>query len=133
MDDCLFCKIVAGEIPSRRVYEDETAVAFLDVAPLHRGHTLVVPRQHVADLTEDAAVLASIAPAVSAVTRLLVDRLGADGANVLSNVGEVAGQSVFHLHVHVVPRWADQPGMAGLLQGNVTADPDEVLAQITGA
>ena len=108
--DCIFCRIVAGEIPSRQVYADDEAVAFLDVGPWQRGHTLVVPREHVADLLSDPPMLARIGPAVDATARLLVDRLGADGLNLLSSARPVAGQEVFHLHVHLVPRYADRPG-----------------------
>ena len=113
--DCLCCRIVAGLLPSRQVHADEHAVAFLDVAPWHRGHTLVVPRRHVPDLVTGPGVLAEIAPAVDAVARRLVRTLAADGVNVLSSAGAVAGQEVFHLHVHVVPRYAGEPGLARLV------------------
>jgi histidine triad (HIT) family protein len=131
--DCLFCRIVAGDVPSRRIYADEHAVAFLDIGPWHRGHSLVVPRRHVPDLVTGAPVLAEIAPAVDAVARLLVARLAADGVNVLSSTGVVAGQEVFHLHVHVVPRYADEPGLAMLVNPDTAPDGelDSVYAQIT--
>ena len=131
--DCLFCKIIAGEIPSRRIYADETAVAFLDVSPWQRGHTLVVPREHVVDLLAEPPVLGRIAPAVDATARLLVDRLGADGINLLSSARAVAGQEVFHLHVHLIPRYADRPGLANLIGPERDAsDPDELLRLLTG-
>ncbi len=123
---CLFCRIVAGELPSRRVHEDEHAVAFLDLAPLHRGHTLVVPRRHADDLLQRPGAWTEVAPAVEATARLLRQRLGCDGLNVFSSAGAVAGQEVGHLHVHVVPRYAEAPGLAGLLQRD--ADPDELDA-----
>jgi histidine triad (HIT) family protein len=131
--DCLFCRIVAGDVPSRRIYADEHAVAFLDIGPWHRGHSLVVPRRHIPDLVTGAPVLAEIAPAVDAVARLLVARLAADGVNVLSSTGVVAGQEVFHLHVHVVPRYADEPGLAMLVNPDTAPDGelDSVYAQIT--
>ncbi|GAA1396295.1 HIT family protein [Luteococcus peritonei] len=128
--DCLFCSIVAGDIPARKVYEDEHAFAFLDIEPWHKGHTLVVPRRHVDDLTGDAEVLSEIAPAISHVSRLLVERLDADGINMLSSAGPVAGQEVFHLHVHLVPRFGADPGLGALFRKGVTDDPDEVLTQI---
>ncbi len=131
--DCIFCRIVAGEIPAKVVHADDTAVAFLDMAPFKTGHTLVVPRVHVADVLAGPEVLASIAPAVAATGRLLMERLGASGMNVLSNVGQDAGQSVFHLHVHLVPRYADDPGMGALLERTADTDLDAVLATITGA
>lgn len=131
MPDCIFCRIVAGEIPSKQVYADEHAVAFLDLEPFKRGHTLVVPREHVGDALADAGVLASIAPAIVATGNIIASRLGASGMNILSNVGQDAGQSVFHLHVHLVPRYADDPGMGALLQ-RTPSDLDETFAAITG-
>ena len=114
MNDCLFCRILAGEIPSRRVYEDETSIAFLDIAPYHRGHTLVIPRRHVPDGIADPASWAEVAEAIIRVSALLKEKLGATGVNVLSNAGAVSGQEIFHFHVHILPRYPSQPGMAGL-------------------
>lgn len=129
---CIFCRIVAGEIPSKQVYADDTAIAFLDMDPFKTGHTLVVPRTHVTDALADAGVLASIAPAIAATGTLLVERLGASGLNILSNIGEDAGQSVFHLHVHLVPRYADDAGMGALLTRTASGDLDAVHARIVG-
>jgi histidine triad (HIT) family protein len=136
---CLFCAIVAGDVPARRVHEDEYAVAFLDVAPIHRGHTLVVPRRHVDSLLDGAPAMAEIGDCVDATARLLVERLDADGLNVVSSAGAVAGQEVFHLHVHLLPRYADAPGLAHLLgtrprtsPGTGSADLDAVHARLTG-
>lgn len=133
MADCIFCRIVAGEIPSRRVYEDDAAIAFLDLEPFKKGHTLVVPRTHVPDALADADVLASLAPAITATGRLLTERLGASGLNVLSNVGADAGQSVHHLHVHLVPRYADDAGIDALLRRTGDADVDATHARVMGA
>jgi histidine triad (HIT) family protein len=131
--DCLFCRIVAGEVPSRRIYADEHAVAFLDIGPWHRGHSLVVPRRHVADVVSGPPALLEIAPAIDAVARLLMRTLAADGVNLLSSAGPVAGQEVFHLHVHVVPRYADEPGLALLVNPDTVPDGelDSVFAQVT--
>jgi histidine triad (HIT) family protein len=133
--DCLFCKIVAGQIPSRTVFADEAAYAFLDISPWHRGHTLVIPKRHVVDLVTGAPTLAEIAPAVDAVARLLVDRLGADGLNLFSSAGAVAGQEVFHLHVHLVPRYADASGARALFNPHEVsaAELDDVHARLTGS
>lgn len=132
MSDCIFCRIVAGEIPSRQVYTDDAAVAILDLAPFKRGHTLVIPRQHVVDALADADVLAAVAPAVRATGRLLVDRLGASGLNIVSNVGEDAGQSVFHLHVHLIPRYAEDAGFAAMVErAPGEGDLDAVHAALT--
>ena len=133
MTDCIFCKIVGGDIPSRRIYSDDHAYAFLDVGPWHRGHSLVVPRRHVPDLISGDPALTEIAPAVERVARLLVERLDADGVNVLSSSGAAAGQEVFHLHVHVVPRYADEPGLRLLVHPEPAPDGelDSVYRQIT--
>jgi histidine triad (HIT) family protein len=124
VSDCVFCKIIAGEIPSRRIYEDDEAVAFLDVGPWQRGHSLIVPREHVADLITDPPMIARIGPAVDATARLLVSKLQADGLNLLSSARPVAGQEVFHLHVHLVPRYADRPGLSNLVGRDRGDDSD---------
>ena len=129
---CLFCAIVAGDIPSRQVYADDQAIAFLDIAPWHVGHTLVVPRRHVDDLLGDPDALSSIAPAISATSRLLVERLAADGLNLVSSAGAAAGQQVFHLHVHLVPRFAHRAGLRELFVHEPDVDLDRVHRQIVG-
>lgn len=102
---CIFCKIIAGSIPSHRVYEDERVVAFLDVAPLAAGHVLVVPRAHAARLDDlspaDAGACAAAAARVGAA---VVRHGGAAGWNLLQNNGAAAGQVVMHVHFHVIPR-----------------------------
>lgn len=127
--DCVFCKIIAGDIPSRRIDEDDQSVSFLDVAPFHRGHTLVVPRRHVESFVADPPTLAEITPAIDRVSRLLVARLGADGMNMFSSAGATAGQEVFHLHVHLVPRYADTAGLRNLF-GPKPAATDEDLETV---
>lgn len=129
--DCLFCRIVAGEIPSRQVYADDAAIAFLDISPWHVGHTLVVPRRHVSDLLAGPGVLGEIAGAIDATSALLVDRLGADGLNLLSSAGATAGQEVFHLHVHLVPRYSHRPGLRELMTREADIDLDEVHRRLT--
>ena len=102
MSDCLFCKIAAGEIPSKRVYEDEVCVAFYDIDPQAPTHFLVIPRQHiasVAEVTEDNAALVGHMLAVGA---KVAGDLGLDSYRVVSNCGAQAGQSVNHLHFHVL-------------------------------
>ena len=126
---CLFCSIVAGDIPSRRVYEDDTALAFLDINPWQVGHTLVIPKRHSQDVLDDDSVLAELAPSVVHVGRLLKAQLGADACNIVSNAGAVAGQEVFHTHIHVLPRYADNPGVAQM-KGLVTEDLDVTFARI---
>ncbi|TDC75206.1 HIT family protein [Actinomadura sp. 7K507] len=106
MDDCTFCKIVAGDSPSYRVAEDDHTVAFLDIAPANPGHTLVVPRTHVRNIWEiSEAAHAQVAGMVHRVAALLNATLAPDGMNVVHSNGEAAWQEVFHFHVHLVPRW----------------------------
>lgn len=132
--DCLFCAIVAGTIPSRQVYADDHAIAFLDVNPAHRGHTLVVPRRHVRDLMEETPALTEIAPAIEATARILNARLQPEGLNMLANNGAAAGQEVFHFHVHLIPRYGEKPGVRALMERDPGAgdDLDGLLAQLTG-
>ena len=107
---CLFCKILAGDIPSTRIAETERAIAFMDINPATRGHALVIPREHSRDLLEIAPEdLAACAELAQEIAGRIKDRLGADGVNVLNCCGSAAWQSVFHTHFHVVPRYADQP------------------------
>ena len=120
--DCIFCKIISGDLPSRRIYEDDHAVAFLDIAAWHRGHTLVVPKRHVTDMITGTPSLPEIAPSIDAVARMLMHRLAADGMNIFSSARDIAGQEVFHMHVHVVPRYADEPGLDLLINRGVVPD-----------
>lgn len=129
--ECLFCSIVAGDIPAMKVLEDDHAVAFLDISPWQAGHTLVVPRRHTVDVLEDDEVLAEIAPLVARTGRLLRRTLGATACNILTNAGADAGQEVFHTHVHVIPRYADSPGIAAI-RGTVTEEPSDTHARIVG-
>jgi histidine triad (HIT) family protein len=108
--DCLFCKIVAGDLAATIVREDERTVAFMDINPATRGHVLIVPREHARDLLEvPAEDLAACAAAAQDVARLAADRLGADGVNLLNSCGREAWQTVFHFHLHVIPRYAGDP------------------------
>jgi histidine triad (HIT) family protein len=108
--DCLFCKIAAGEIPATRVREDERTIAFMDINPATRGHLLVIPREHAADLLEVGADdLAACLMASKELARRLKEKLGADGVNLLNSCGRDAWQTVFHFHVHVIPRYAGDP------------------------
>ena len=108
--DCLFCKIVAGEIPATRVAEDDRTVAFMDINPATRGHVLVVPREHANDLLAiDPEDLAAVAKTAQRVAATMPDRLGADGVNLLNSCGREAWQTVFHFHMHVIPRYDADP------------------------
>lgn len=125
--DCLFCKIVAGEIPSQRVDEDERTVAFMDINPATRGHALVVPREHSANLLEiDADDLAATIASAQRLARTVSERLDADGVTLLNSCGSAAWQTVFHFHIHVIPRYQGDP--LRLPWNPAPGDPDEIAA-----
>jgi histidine triad (HIT) family protein len=108
--ECIFCKIVAGELPATIVQEDERTIAFMDISPATRGHALVIPRAHADDL--HAISDEDLQACVLAARRLAVrqrERLGADGVNVINSCGAAAWQTVFHFHMHVIPRYVGDP------------------------
>ena len=109
-DDCIFCKIVAGDLPAERVQEDEHTVAFMDLNPWTRGHALVIPRRHSRNLYEvPEEDLAPYAAAAKRLAERMRDRLGCDGVNLLNACEPAAWQTVFHFHIHVIPRYEDDP------------------------
>jgi histidine triad (HIT) family protein len=108
--DCLFCKIVQGEIPSAKILETDDAVAFLDINPVIQGHVLVVPKTHHRDLTElSETVAAHVGAILPRLCRAIQAATGADGLNVIVNIGPAAGQTVNHGHWHLIPRFHDDP------------------------
>lgn len=105
-DDCIFCKIANGEIPSRTVYEDEDFRAILDLGPATKGHTLILPKDHAANLFElPQETAAKVMPVAQKVAGILKEKLGCPGLNLVQNNGELAGQTVMHFHLHVIPRY----------------------------
>jgi histidine triad (HIT) family protein len=125
--DCIFCKIVAGQLPATIVDEDERTLSFMDIAPATRGHALIVPREHSRDLLSiDADDLAAVGLAAQRLARRVTDRLGADGVNLLNSCGAVAFQTVFHFHVHVIPRYEGDP--VRLPWVPAPGDPGEIAA-----
>ncbi len=114
MDGCVFCKMVAGEIPVATIYEDEAVLAFLDIGPISDGHTLVVPKQHCTRVHEcDPGVLAEVALRLGKIAKAVAEAMDADGYNVLCNNGAAAGQIVDHLHFHLIPRRAGDRVLTG--------------------
>jgi len=108
--NCIFCKIVAGELPAKIVDEDERTIAFMDIAPATRGHALVIPRAHSVDLLSiEEPDLLAVAAAARRLAGAAMERLGADGVNLLNSCGAAAWQTVFHFHVHVIPRYSEDP------------------------
>jgi histidine triad (HIT) family protein len=125
--DCIFCKILAGELPATIVDEDERTVAFMDINPATRGHALVIPRAHSRDLLSvEAEDLRAVAVSVQRLARRMTERLGAEGINAINSCGAVAWQTVFHFHVHVIPRYATDP--LRLPWTPAPGDPEEIAA-----
>jgi histidine triad (HIT) family protein len=122
---CIFCKIAAGELPATVVASDDRAVAFMDINPATRGHVLVIPRTHAEDIhdvaAEDLAASAALAARIAGLAR---ERLGADGVNLLNSSGAAAWQTVFHFHIHVIPRYRSDP--LRLPWTPTPGDPDEI-------
>lgn len=108
--DCIFCKILAGELPATIVEEDERTIAFMDINPATRGHALVIPRSHAEDLLSvPRADLDAVAATAQRLAGRVKERLGADGVNLINSCGAAAWQTVFHFHLHVIPRYAGDP------------------------
>lgn len=135
MTDCIFCKIIAGEIPSYAVYEDDVVKAFLDISQGTPGHTLVVPKKHVKDLfayDEDlaAAVFSRLPKIARAVKK---SNPAIKGMNIINNNGEVAYQSVFHSHIHLVPRYTDQDDFKIIFKDNSAKYDEDKYKEIQQA
>jgi histidine triad (HIT) family protein len=132
--DCIFCKILAGELPAQIVDEDERTVSFMDINPATRGHALVIPRVHSRDLLSiDPEDLAAVAVAAKRLAMRVNERLGAAGVNVINSCGAAAWQTVFHFHLHVIPRYVGDPLQLPWIPA--PGDPAEIeaaAAQLSG-
>jgi len=114
MSDCIFCKIIKGDLPSAKVYEDEDVFAFLDISPVTKGHTLVIPKVHNENIYDmEAESAAKLFAAVPKIARALKAEFAPKGMNLLNNNGAFAGQAVFHYHMHLIPRYDEQDGFGG--------------------
>ena len=131
MNDCIFCKIANGEIPSATLYEDDEFRVILDLGPATKGHALILPKAHYADLTEIPEDLAGKATGVAKkIVTAMKKALPCDGYNVVQNNGLAAGQTVFHYHVHLIPRYTDDHAGIAWKPGELTdAVRDEILAK----
>jgi histidine triad (HIT) family protein len=125
--NCIFCKIVAGELPATIIDEDERTISFMDIAPATRGHALVIPRAHSTDLLSvEPEDLQAVASASQRLASRISERLGADGVNLVNSTGAAAWQTVFHFHVHVIPRYDGDP--LRLPWVPAPGDPQEIAA-----
>ncbi len=128
-ENCIFCKIAAGEIPSNTIYEDEDFRVILDLSPATKGHALILPKQHYADIYEIDEELAGKAMKLAKkLATHMTDKLSCDGFNILQNNREVAGQTVFHFHMHLIPRYRDAKNNDILMWEHETFTPEEMTA-----
>lgn len=130
-ENCIFCKILAGDIPSTTVYEDESFKAILDVSPAARGHVIILPKNHAPNIfelpDEDASKIMIVAKKIASALKAAYQ---CDGVNILQNNGEAAGQTVFHLHVHVIPRFEGDTVDIGWVNGDMPEDPAAIADEI---
>ena len=107
-DDCIFCKIAAGEIPSRKIYEDKDLIAIMDLSPTSKGHSLIIPKEHYTDIYDiDEEIAGKVMKTAKKLATKMTVALNCDGFNLLQNNGETAGQTMFHFHMHLIPRYKD--------------------------
>ena len=129
-ENCIFCKIIAGEIPSNTIYEDDDFKVILDVSPASKGHALILPKNHLADIfTIDEDVAAKAMKLAKKLATHMKEVLHCDGFNILQNNGEVAGQTVFHFHMHLIPRYKNAKNDDMILWNHLEFTPEE-LAEI---
>ena len=129
--DCVFCKIINGEIPSNKVYEDDTTFAFLDISPQNLGHTLVITKNHHKNILEiDDNELQKLILVVKKVANAIQKGLNAEGFNVFTNTGSIAGQVIFHIHFHVVPRFAGDGIRFIITKKNYQGQEKEIIQKI---
>lgn len=107
-DDCIFCKIAAGEIPSRKIYEDKDLIAIMDLNPTSKGHSLIIPKEHYTNIYDiDEEIAGKVMKTAKKLATKMTVALNCDGFNLLQNNGETAGQTMFHFHMHLIPRYKD--------------------------
>lgn len=128
---CIFCKIINGDIPSKKVYEDKDVLAILDISQATKGHTLVIPKKHYENILDiDSKDYLAVMDKVRELSKKIVTNLGAEGANILNNCNEVAGQSVMHFHVHIIPRYKKDDLKLEFIDHSKDSNLDETLKEI---
>lgn len=131
-EDCIFCKIINGDIPSAKVYEDDDVFAFLDISQVTKGHTLVIPKTHVKNIYETPEQIASkLFARIPKIAKAIEKTFQPEGINILSNTGEAAGQSVFHLHIHLIPRYGKKDGFRPVWETHEEDYSPELLQSIS--
>ena len=130
-ENCIFCKIIASEIPSKTVYEDEDFKAILDISPASKSHVIILPKYHAKNIFElPDEIAGKIMIIAKKIATTLNNVFDCDGINILQNNGEMAGQTVFHLHVHVIPRYADDDTISMTWKQRTDYDLDEIYNRI---
>ena len=133
-ENCIFCKLANGEIPSATIYEDEDFRVFLDLNPATRGHALIVPKEHFANLFElDEELCGKAAALAKKMGARMKEKLGCDGLNLVQNNGEAAGQTVFHFHMHLSPRYEGDGAGISWKPGSLTPEAREELTALLGS
>ena len=134
-DNCIFCKLANGVIPTNKIYEDDDFTVILDASPATKGHALILPKEHFANLYEiDDQTAAKVLPLAKKMAKHMTDVLKCDGFNVLQNNGETAGQTVFHFHIHLIPRYKGEEMIVSWKPGTLTPeDRDAILARYAEA
>lgn len=125
--DCIFCKIAAGEIPSKTIYEDEKFRVILDISPAAKGHALIIPKEHYANIYELPEELAALAMVLAKKLAIhMAEKLKCDGFNIIQNNGETAGQTVFHFHMHLIPRYEGDGNQEKICWNHLEVSPEEM-------
>ena len=129
-NDCIFCKIANGEIPSSTIYEDDTFRVILDLSPATKGHALIIPKNHMADIFEmDESTAGKVFVLASRIAKAMKEALHCDGLNIVQNNGEIAGQTVFHFHMHIIPRYEGDNQNINWIPGTSEADERDAVAE----
>ncbi|MED4284234.1 HIT family protein [Priestia megaterium] len=132
-ENCIFCKIICGEIPGAKVFENEHVLAFLDISQVTKGHTLVIPKVHKKDIHELTPEIArNLFEAVPQIANAIKETYSPIGLNILNNNGEKAGQSVFHYHMHIIPRYGEGDGFGAVWKEHTSEYTPEKLQEIAG-
>lgn len=127
-DDCIFCKLANGDIPTNVVYEDSDFTVIMDASPATKGHSLILPKNHFANLFElDEETTNKVLPLAKKVAAHMTEKLGCDGFNLVQNNGETAGQTVFHFHMHLIPRYKDDNQVIGWKPNDADADEQKKI------
>ncbi|MBS5933441.1 MAG: HIT domain-containing protein [Clostridiales bacterium] len=129
-DNCIFCKIAAGEIPSYTIYEDDDFKAFMDISPASKGHTILIPKVHADNLFElDETLASKLLPVAARIAKALKAELHCEGLNLLQNNGEIAGQTVFHFHMHIIPRYEVDKVVVKWVEDKYEGEPLDQLSE----